>query len=335
MRTRRAIAAAVLLAALAPAAGQDAARGQVEQLRARCAALQAEQAKLRKQIEALAARVNALQDELAGLKRGAGAAAPRPVLSRKLAIRVKPGGWGGANTTDITKVLESAAGEIWKHFPDRKLAPIIVEHGNSGPIVLYRKGPKGEHIVRLDIEGTYWCQFAYQFAHEFCHILTNYSPEDSEKNKWFCESLCEMASLYAIRRMAETWQTAPPYPHWKSFSRHLGTYTEEARIKPAQRLKAGATLGPWYRRNAGALRKDACLRDKNKVAASALLTLVEADPSAWRSVSMLNLGTPDAEDSFETFLGDWLARTSAKHKPFVRKVAALFEITLPAAPGSN
>ena len=41
------------------------------------------------------------------------------------------------------------------------------------------------------------------------------------------------------------------------------------------------------------------------------------------------------EDSFEAFLADRLARTPEKHKPFVRKVADLFEVEIPTRGGSN
>ena len=223
----------LLLVASAPAGAETSAE--------KIKRLEAENARLR---AALAQAHTQLAQRKTAAAPGASAA---PVMSHTLRIRVVKGGWGGASTTDIQKVLHSAASEIWKYFPDRKIAPIIVQHSNTGPIVLYRKGPNGEHIVRLDVEGTYWCQFAYQFAHEFCHILTNYHEAQSKKNNWFLESLCEMASRFAVRGMAQTWKTAPPYPHWKSFSAALTTYADGLALKPDQRLAKGQTLARWYR----------------------------------------------------------------------------------------
>ena len=49
----------------------------------------------------------------------------------------------------------------------------------------------------------------------------------------------------------------------------------------------------------------------------------------------MNLSIPDQADSFEDFLADWHARTPARHKKFVRKVADLFEIKLPAKPAGK
>lgn len=275
-------------------------------------------------------RLDKLTAELAQLRRRSPTGAKSaPVMAHKLQIRVTGGNWGGAGTADIEKVLRSAAGELWKHFPDRKLAPIIVERSTSGPIALYRKGPNGEHIVRLDVGGRYWCQFAYQFAHEFCHILTNYRPGESKKNNWFVESLCETASLYAIRQMAETWKTAPPYPHWKSYSSALAKYAEDARVKPELRVNREVTLAKWYRLNAKALRAKATIRERNKVFASELLTVLEADPAAWRAASCLNLSAPGGDDSFKAFLADWLARTPAAHKKTVQRIIDMFELDAP------
>ncbi len=313
MRTRWMLAVTMLLAATAPTAAETPAE-KIKRLEAENARLRAELAQARRQ--------------LAQRKTTAGAPAAA-VRSRQLQIRVVKGGWGGAGTTDIQKVLHSAAMEIWKYFPERKLPPIIVQHSNSGPIVLYRKGPKGEHIVRLDVEGTYWAQFAYQFAHEFCHILTNYHPAQSKKNNWFLESLCEMASRFAVRGMAETWKTAPPYPHWKSFSSALTKYADNLRLKPGQGLAEGQTLAQWYRANASALRAKATDRAKNKVVANAVLPILQANPETWQAFSHLNLIKPDKADTFEAFLSDWLARTPAEHKPAVKRIIALFDLKSP------
>ena len=314
MPNRWILAATLLLAASTPAAAETAAE--------KITRLEAENARLR----AALARAHT---QLAQQKTAAAPGAAAPTLSHTLNIRVVKGGWGGAPTVDIQKVLHSAASEIWKYCPDRKIAPIIVQHSNSGPIVLHRKGPNGEHIVRLDVEGTYWCQFAYQFAHEFCHILTNYHQTESKKNNWFLESLCEMASRFAIRGMAETWKTAPPYPHWKSFSAALTNYADTLRLKPDQQLAPGQTLAQWYRANAAALRANATDRAKNKVVANSVLPILQATPKTWQAFSHLNLLKPDKADTFDAFLSDWLARTPNQHKPAVKRIIALFDLKSP------
>ena len=67
-------------------------------------------------------------------------------------------------------------------------------------------------------------QYAYQFAHEFCHVLSGYEGLEGNPNNWFHETICELASVFTLRRMAERWPTHPPYPNWAGYSKHLLEY---------------------------------------------------------------------------------------------------------------
>ncbi len=255
-------------------------------------------------------------------------APPKPPLSHTLDIRVEKGDWGDASPADIRKVLLSAAGELWKHFPRRRLAPVIVRRGKSGPITLDARGPRGEYVVKLDVDGRYWSQFAYQFAHEFCHVLTNYARRVTNKNQWFEESLAEAASLYVVAEMGRSWRTAPPYPHWKDYAASLAKYAAAARRRDSTALAPGQTLAQWYRLNEGVLRRDPYDRRKNRLVAKQLLPLLEAAPARWEAVGFLNLARPDAGASFASYLAAWHGAAPAKHKPFVEDVAKRFGIRL-------
>ncbi|MCH7725993.1 MAG: hypothetical protein IH991_05860 [Planctomycetes bacterium] len=219
----------------------------------------------------------------------------------------------------------SAAQEIWAHVPDRKMAPISIRQSKKGPLVVYGLGPDGERRVLLNVNGRYWAQFAFQFAHEFCHILCNYR-DVKNPNLWFEESLCETASLFALRRMAETWKTKPPYQNWKSYSTALKTYTDD-RLKSTKSLE-GTSLATWYRKHELSLRKTATDREKNQVVAVAVLKLLETNPQHWQAISYLNQWDKNRELSFEAYLLDWYRRVPKPQKNFVADVAALFEISL-------
>ena len=253
------------------------------------------------------------------------AAAEAPSAPRRLVIRPdRDGNWGSASLDDVSKVLYSAAETLWEHVPERRLAPIHVKP-KGGPIVLYQHGPGGEYRVHLNTGSTYWCQYAFQFAHEFCHILCRY--EKTEKaNKWFEEAVCETASLFALRRMAEVWETRPPYPNWRDFAPHLRSYAED-RIQAAP-LPEGMTLAQWYARHADYLRREACDRPKNQVVAGVLLTMFEAAPDRWQAVQYLNAGARPEPRSLPEYLADWHRHCPARHRPFVRQVAEAFGIRL-------
>ena len=260
-------------------------------------------------------------------------ATSRPVLGSKLSIRVMPDDWGDANTLDIRRVLESAADELWKNFPERRLHPIIVQRGRRSPITLYRRGPKGEYLVKVTAKGRYWCQFSYQFAHEFCHILANYSHETPVANKWLEESLCEMASIYAIRQMAVTWKTSPPYPHWKSYAAAIRKYADDLQ-EAKDKLPEGKTLAVWYKENSAALRKVPCMREKNRIVANSLLGLFEANPEHWVAIGYLNSGKP-ASDSFQDHLANWYRQTPAGHRKIVASIIKMFELKVPPPPAAK
>jgi beta-glucosidase len=241
-----------------------------------------------------------------------------------LDIRPAPNAaWGGAYV-DVKKVLYSAAETLWPYFPGRTLKPMLVQP-TGGPITLFRRGPKGEYFVLLNTGKRLWAQHAYQFAHEFTHILANYD-EHEQGNKWFEESICETASLFALRRMSETWKTNPPYPNWKDYSPALKKYADD-RIHGGQ-LPPGKTLAQWYRENDALLRKDPGLRDKNTIVAVALLPLFEKQPESWETITWLNDGAPHPARSFAQYLADWHARVPEKSQAVVRQIAAQFDIEI-------
>jgi len=248
----------------------------------------------------------------------------KPVV-HPIQIRIQDGGWGGGPTENIQKVCHSAAMELWKHFPDRRLSPIVVSRSRSGPIVLYERLADGQYQIRLDSQDTYWAQFSFQFAHEFCHILCGYR-ERPHPNKWFEESLCELASLYSMRQMSETWKTAPPYPNWKSFAPHLKDYADKRIAKG--RLPENTTLAKWYEENAKELRGSPTLREKNEIVAVALLPLFEKEPSHWEAVGYLNAGKTFKNQTFEDFLTQWRYFAPQRHKAFIQQIAAAFDIRL-------
>lgn len=166
---------------------------------------------------------------------------------------------------DIEAVCRSAAVELTCYLPERDFDPISIRHdAKQGPIVIYGTGADGECRVLLNVEGTYWSQFSYQFGHEMCHILCNYR-DGNKANLWFEESLCETASLFVLRQMAQTWKTKPPYANWKSYAEKLQEYAEN-RLKETEKL-GDSTFAQWHQRNEPDLHKTGVNRAKNQAAA--------------------------------------------------------------------
>ena len=243
---------------------------------------------------------------------------------QKLDLEIARGGaFGDADPDDIDAVLRSAGREL-QQFAGGDVPGIRVFRG--GPIVLYRRLAGNVIAMKLDVSGSYWAQFSFQFAHELCHILCGYRETVSQNNKWLEESLCETASLFVLRRMTETWKTDAPYKNWRGYAPHLGAYAA-ARIKESQ-LPQGKTLAEWRRENAEAMEKDPTDRPRNNIVAVQLLPLFEAEPQHWAAIRHLNDFTPERKETFSQYLQRWHDHTPTEHQAFVRKIGEALGVKL-------
>ena len=91
-----------------------------------------------------------------------------------------------------------------QNWPEGTLAPIILFHhpGQTTYTILPRTGARR------------WAQYSYQFAQEFCHLVSGYECLEGGANSWFHESICEMAALFTLRSIGMTWKEDPLYPNW-------------------------------------------------------------------------------------------------------------------------
>ena len=154
----------------------------------------------------------------------------KPVSSRKLGltIKVEGEGWGSVRKEKIESVLYSVADELMSRLPKKLSVPIVVTHTDGNPVALYGRGENGEYRVALHAKEENWHLYTYEFAHELCHILSNYEenarPGASRYNQWFEETLCETASLYTLKNLAVTWKNFPPSPNWSKETEKLNRF---------------------------------------------------------------------------------------------------------------
>jgi hypothetical protein len=264
------------------------------------------------------------------------AAAPAPSegpRAAQLDIRVAPGGWGTAKTEDIEAVLRSVAGVLLPHFPRHASDRLVVRYRAAGPQVLAGKTADGAYVVFLDARDRRWDQMAYQFAHELCHVVTNFEHRDiesataSRSHHWFEEALCESMSLLALERMASNWEQAPPHPHWRAYAGAFRQYAQRLKEQAHRHLPAHASFAAWYRANRDALEKDPYLREKNELVAGIVLPLLEQTPGGLEATGYLNLDSPlDSPargGSFSDYLERWQNGCPARYAAFVVRLIAL------------
>jgi hypothetical protein len=255
---------------------------------------------------------------LAGLALALSCAPQDPKTGDDVRIHLARDGWGEADPSDITKVLESAGAALWGQAPGKGFPTLEVSRTQGDPVTLFKRGPSGAIRIMLNVEGRHWSQFAFQFGHEVGHVLCGFADYPNP-NLWFEETICEAASLFTLGRMAKAWETAPPYPNWKGYAASLLKYRNDRLVR--SKLPEGKSLSGWFREHEESLRKDPRQRDENLRLAAALLPLFEEEPGRWSAVGTLNSVRGDGSRPFAQYLRDWTRSAPEKHRPFIHEIA--------------
>ena len=224
-------------------------------------------------------------------------------------LPIENGNWGGASLSAIHAVLESAYEVLVQAFDKHPDAPIHVAWWNQSPQVFYDHRP---YQIRISARDTYWCQYVYQFSHELCHVMTNFERRREHKHKWFEEGLCELASLFVLHRLADSWKNHPPIcvVDAEAFAPNFRTYAEE--IEQGHRQPEDGDFRVWLTDNLGRLEKDPCIRELNRTLAIALLDRFLEDPSLWRDCGRLNFWDANVDETFEGYLEAWAEHLQAQ-----------------------
>ena len=246
-------------------------------------------------------------------------------------INVQPAGFGKVSDADVRAVLNSAMSEILRYCTRAQLSDINVYHRTDHPQTNFARNSDAYVAIGLTAKSTYWAQYSFQFAHEFCHALANFSnhPQSSVRylkhaNFWLEESLCETASLFTLRAMSRSWRKAPRYPAWRNYARWLDAYAEERIAMSSHQLPKGASFLAWFVANEPALRRNSASRDKNTIIAKQLLPVFESDPQAWEAVTFLNRASLDGNGSLRQYLRAWRSQCPPELRPFLDRLGAVF-----------
>ena len=149
-------------------------------------------------------------------------------------------------------------------------------------------------------------------------------PEPWGRHRWFAEVVAEIVGVFALRRISETWEIAPPYPDWQGYAPVIRRHADE--LTMISQLPHGMTLAEWFSENEPLLQRHPDNREQNLVAAAALLPLFVAEPHCWEATDRLDFDM--SRGSFTEFLADWHARVPKRCRSFVRRVAQEFGLEI-------
>ena len=243
----------------------------------------------------------------------------------KLNIRVEQSaGWEDAPTSNIKSLCENVALHFQEQLRDEHKVngKLTIVYDADGPIAFYRSyfdGEPDEYRIGLSAASLYWAQFSYQFGHEFCHILQKHDDfKNYPTNSWFKESICELATLWVIKRMSETWQNRAPYPNWVSYRHVLKSRADYLTSRAA--VQYDGTGADWLKE------WETQLRDHDSGAFSytrvsqlsyKFLPIFEEHPEAWNAIRQM----PVSNAKMSVYMKEWYDAVDVGDKVFVEAIA--------------
>jgi len=170
-------------------------------------------------------------------------------------------------------------------------------------IVLYReKEPmcslNGDyHLIFLAVKDNFWCQWVYQFAHEYCHHLIN-GPLSGEWSKmlWFEETICELSSLYNLHMMKSYCLNNG----FAFYAASVSDYLNNQLNNKGKRTFQLSEDGGWYEVYKEQLAASGYRRDLYNAIAVLILPLFLDNPHLWKLI--MHIGDIRVWQSLEDLL---------------------------------
>ena len=154
-------------------------------------------------------------------------------------------------------------------------------------LIAYREdGPEccalaSYNMIYLSTSDDYWCQWLYQFAHEYCHHLINGRFSDEIRGLvWFEESICELSSMCHLYQLALDWERSRQEAKTR-FVPSLRKYLESllppsASVRPLQ--------SRWLHKWGNALAEPCYHRELYRGIAAKMFPLFLQNPSLWKII---------------------------------------------------
>ena len=123
-------------------------------------------------------------------------------------IQLEDSGFGTFNQGVIALLLNAV--EAFFHRQGiESTKKVIIYQNHDGPMCCATPDVN-MHRIYLDTEGDRWCQWVYQFAHEYCHHLIDGGLLGrTAGQRWFEESLCHVASFACLDSFERICATNP------------------------------------------------------------------------------------------------------------------------------
>jgi hypothetical protein len=260
----------------------------------------------------------------------AGPAADRPSpprLAGETTLASAPidveGDWGGslpqAAHAVVSRMRDACLAGV-RLVSDRQPERIRVDnHAKEPPHIWLHLDRAPFAWIVVDIGPRDWSRLAYQFGHEFGHVVCNiWSPEGNSANPsaaaWLEEALAEAFSIRGLGLLADAWATNPPFPGDSAFADAIRQYRDQLVTRYetlAAEEGASADLTAWFHARRDALAGNGDITGPAGGAVTAILAEMTADPAGIEALGALSRWPPQRGLSVEDYLGLW-AQSSAE-----------------------
>lgn len=225
-------------------------------------------------------------------------------------------GWGEAVLENIREVLRSVDHVFRPCFgSSMNTNDLLVIHSDDHPVTY-----SNHNVILLNAEDRYWCQYAYQFAHEYCHFQIGGNVP--RQLRWFEESLCELASYFFLPRIGNLWKTNPPYPNWQDYAEKFREYSihDQQKVTPFD-LDFSDNSDTLVH-----LIQNEYDRPKNAYVALKLMPVFEANPELWSVVHIIRNVPKNL--SFSESMRCWRDLSPVAFRRDIETIAQLFSVAL-------
>ncbi|EQO38509.1 hypothetical protein G714_04289 [Escherichia coli HVH 39 (4-2679949)] len=228
-------------------------------------------------------------------------------MTQMLSLNIHSYNFGVISPDDLSQLIFSAINLMDKYYGKPTTGFIDIDNCSTMTYPnIYYDSVRDIFFINLSTKDHLFSQYYYQFFHEHCHLKTN-SYNIVGNYGWFEESICELASFFGMRKMAQHWKknivikdSLPNYGY------SIEKYISKAQNKPGNHLPKKIVFKDWFLNNLSRLENDKYLRDKNAIIANQLLPLFERHTELWRLMTYWNTWVLDDEDNIYMAFDKWL-----------------------------
>ena len=239
----------------------------------------------------------------------------------------------GITNARVMEILGPVEILLRKRFGSAPLHPVEVYKHDDHPRVDLVGGVQR---IGLTAQRHFYMQYAYQFAHEYGHVLTNWQDKRNARYLWFEETLAELASLYVVQCFAEIRQYGFSTEDWTKYLTKVKRKHTDDRLKN-YRIEATANARSWFLRFLPEMTKNAVIRELNGAIAAELLPHFMERPKLWWALAYLNRWDTSKNQVFRDYLASWTdtLRKSGENVDAVHVVSGVLYGEGSAAVASN